>query len=109
MANHACITKRDPCRLDVIRRTTRHVLSTYQNECLNEQEGWNKHTLHYILCNIFALLRLKKAEEYKYIKSRGACGEKILINKKKLQSLLSPTLVRRNAMGMQTTVLFVDK
>lgn len=48
MANHACITKRDPCRLDVIRRTTRHVLSTYQNERLNKQEEWNKQTPHSI-------------------------------------------------------------
>lgn len=36
-------------------------------------------------------------------------GKNLNKQKKKLQSLLSPTLVRRNAMGMQTTVLFVDK
>lgn len=48
MANHACITKRDPCRLNVFRRTMRYVLSAYQNTRLDEQEEWNKQTPHSI-------------------------------------------------------------
>lgn len=62
MANqlHACITKQDPCRLDVIRRTTIHVLSTYQNERLNKQEEWIKHTLHSISLSYTCIIKTEE-------------------------------------------------